>query len=65
MTIYSINKTTYAIGASNQIAKYVVRANGKKVTGVRGRRPLLDKRFAKATGVRKDVAEALRAGAAA
>ena len=65
MTIFTVGKNMFAIGAANKTAKYVVRTQGKKVTGVRGRRPLLDDRYKKATGVRKDVVEALKAGAAA
>ena len=45
MTIFQINKNTFAIGTPNARAKYVVRAKGNKVTGVRGQRPLLDSRF--------------------
>ena len=63
MNIFAINKNTFAIGAAGKLAKYVVRTMGKKVVGVRGRRPLLDDRFKKATGVRKDVIETLRANA--
>jgi len=65
MTIFTTGKNMFAIGAQGKTAAYVVRASGKKVTGVRGRRPLLDKRFSKATGVRKDIVAALKAGAAA
>ncbi len=65
MTIFTVAKNTFAIGAANKTAKYVVRTLGKKVVGVRGRRPLLDERYSKATGVRKDVIEALKAGASA
>lgn len=65
MTIFTVGKGMFAIGAANKTAKYVVRTIGKKVQGVRGRRPLLDDRFTKAANVRKDVMEALKLGASA
>jgi formylmethanofuran dehydrogenase subunit E len=47
MTIFNIGKNRYATGTSGKLATYVVQAKGKKAVGVRGRRPLLDKRFPK------------------
>lgn len=45
MTIFQINKNTFAAGKKGKRADYVVRAKGKKVTGVRGQRPVLDARY--------------------
>jgi len=49
MTVFEIGKGRYATGTIGKLATYVVLARGKKVTGVRGRRPKLDKRFKKVT----------------
>ena len=43
MKIFAISKTRFAIGTIGKLATYVVATKGKKVTGVRGRRPLLTK----------------------
>ena len=47
MTIFEIGKGRFATGTIGKLATYVVLQKGKKVTGVRGRRPKLDKRFKK------------------
>ncbi len=49
-TVFAITATRFAIGQTGKLAKYVVNVSkGGKVTGVRGRRPLLTKgRYAKA-----------------
>lgn len=47
MNIFQIAKNKFAIGTFGKRAKYVVKAAGKKVTGVRGVRPMLDKRYSK------------------
>jgi formylmethanofuran dehydrogenase subunit E len=49
MSIYEIGNGRFAIGKFGERALYVVKASGKKVTGVRGQRPLLDKRYKKTT----------------
>lgn len=64
MTIFAIDKNRFAIGTFGKRAKYVVRARGKSVSGVRGQRPLLDKRYKKATGVPATVKAAFRAALA-
>ncbi len=44
MTVFAISATRFAIGQSDKLARYVVDVKkGGKVTGVRGRRPLLTK----------------------
>jgi hypothetical protein len=43
MKVFEISKGRFAIGTIGKLATYVVQAKGKKVTGVRGRRPRLEK----------------------
>jgi formylmethanofuran dehydrogenase subunit E len=64
MTIFAINKNTFAIGTAGKRAAYVVRKTGKKVHGVRGQRPVLNDRYKKASPG-KEIAAALKAGAEA
>ncbi len=50
MQIFAISKNRFAIGTIGKLAAYVVDVKGKKVTGVRGRRPKLEKgRYERAT----------------
>lgn len=51
MQVFAIGDGRFAIGQTDKLAKYVVRVSkGGKVTGVRGRRPLLTKgRYERAT----------------
>lgn len=49
MSIFQVSKNRFAIGTFGKRAEYVVATRGKKVTGVRGQRPLLDKRYKKTT----------------
>lgn len=43
MTIFQTNKNTFAIGTIGKPAKFVLRGNRGKFTGVRGVRPILAK----------------------
>ena len=43
MSIFQTGKNTFAIGSIGKTAKYVVKQSGKKITGVRGVRPILAK----------------------
>jgi hypothetical protein len=45
MTIFNLGNKRFAIGVSNKRAEYVVALKGKKIVGVRGRRPILDGRY--------------------
>lgn len=48
MAIFQISKNKYAMGTVGKLAAYVVQTRGKKVVGIRGRRPMLEKgRFKK------------------
>jgi len=63
MNIFAISKNRFAIGTFGKRAEYVVMTRGKKVTGVRGQRPLLDKRYKK-TAASAAVKAALKAALA-
>lgn len=47
MSIFTVGKNKFAIGTYGKRAEYVVKMSGKKITGVRGQRPLLNKRHNK------------------
>lgn len=65
MQIFSVGKGRFAIGTLGKLARYVVLTSGKKVRGVRGRRPLLAQgRFERATNVSAAVRDALKAAIA-
>lgn len=65
MNVFEISKGRYATGTIGKLADYVVQAKGKKVAGVRGRRPLLTKgRYAKLAKPPAAVIEALKAALA-
>jgi hypothetical protein len=50
MSIFQISNNRYAIGTFGKTAEYVVATTkGGKTVGVRGRRPLLNKRYKKVT----------------
>lgn len=61
MTIFEIGKGRFATGTIGKIATYVVAQKGKKVTGVRGRRPLLEKGRYKTVKAPAAVVEAFKA----
>lgn len=64
MTIFQISATRFAVGTTGKVATYVVSVKGKKVTGVRGRRPLLTKNRYKMVTPPAAVREAFRAALA-
>lgn len=47
MNIFQVGKNRFAVGTFGKRAKYVVATARGKVTGVRGQRPILDKRHKK------------------
>lgn len=61
MQVFVVAKGRFAVGTVDSLAKYVVQMNGKKVTGVRGRRPMLTKgRFELAKNLPEEVKAALK-----